>query len=246
MSKMWNAYRAKERLPYNRPKVATVQDVPVAVAKQATRKMFIPRPLSGTSQQAMRTGGWADPIRGGELKFIDVSNTTNCSISAVTFSAGVFLNGLVQGSDATQRVGRKVNLKSLYMRYSFQLSPTSTQGCVGRILVVYDKQTNATAPAITDILLADAFASPNNLSNRDRFVTLVDVLTSPIGVQGEFAACDVIYRKINLEQMFNTGSTGNIGDVTSGGIYAFFSQSGGVGVAAPQIVFRSRIKFTDV
>ena len=32
----------------------------------------VPRPMSGATQQAVRTGGWADPARGGEIKFIDV------------------------------------------------------------------------------------------------------------------------------------------------------------------------------
>ena len=30
--------------------------------------------MSGTTMQAIRTGGWANPVRGGELKFTDVNS----------------------------------------------------------------------------------------------------------------------------------------------------------------------------
>jgi len=238
--------RDKERTPYKRQKVARIVDVPMGMPQQAMRSTYIPRGLSGTSQQAMRTGGWADPVRGGEMKFVDVSVSAATAIGAATFSAAQLLNGIQQGSDATNRVGRKINLKSLYLRYNFSLSATSTNGGTCRILVVYDKQANAAAPAITDILLADAFTSPNNLSNRDRFVTLVDHVTPSIGTAANWAVADVCYRKINLETMFNSGNAGTIGDITSGSVYCFYAQSGAIGTAAPALTYRARIKFTDV
>lgn len=238
--------RDKERTPYKR-KYAQMADVPRAQPMQATKSFYAPRNLSGTSQQAMRTGGWADPARGGELKFKDVAVTASAAaLAAATFSAGELLNGTAQGSDATQRVGRKINLKSLYLRYFFQLATTSNYGGACRILIVYDKQANATAPAITDILLTDHFASANNLSNRDRFVTLVDHVCQPVGVSGNYVAADVCYRKINLETMYNSASTGAIGDITSGSVYLFFAQSGGIATAAPTLTYRCRVKYTDV
>jgi len=122
---------------------------------------------------------------------------------------------------------------------------TATGGSPCRILVVYDKQANAVAPTITDILLADDFHSQNNLSNRDRFVTLCDHITDPIGAQNVIFCADNIYKKLNLEVMFNQGSVGTVGDITSGSIYMFVAQAAGIATITPLLTFRSRIRFSD-
>lgn len=202
--------------------------------------------ISGTSQQAMRTGGWANPSRGGELKFVDIAATPTITFASGTFSAGTLLNGSVPGSGATDRIGRKVVIKSLLYRYAFSLAASSTGGGTLRILIVYDKQANAAAPLITDILLADSFTSPNNLSNRDRFITLFDELTEPLGSGANYQVANVGYKKLNLEQMFNAGTAGTIGDITSGSIYLFVAQSGAIGTANPTFSIRTRVRYSDV
>ena len=77
----------------------------------------------------------------------------------------------------------------------------------------------ATAPVITDILLANDFTSPNNLSNRDRFVTLSDYVTEQLSTASNLSDTGVIRKGLNLETMFNAGSAGTIGDITSGSVY---------------------------
>ena len=162
------------------------------------------------------------------------------------FTASELLNGITTGATATTRIGRKINLKSLYLRYTVGLTASSTGGCQFRILVVYDKQTNGNTATITDILLSDDFKAPNNLSYRDRFVDLVDEVTDPVSVQNNYQLAGIIYRKINLEQMFNAGTAGDITDITTGSILVFCAQSGGVGTGAPLFDFTSRIRFTDI
>jgi len=207
---------------------------------------FVPRPLSGTSQQALRTGGWADPVRGGELKFRDTANGIAIAFGASTFTTPELINGMPQGTEAINRVGRKINMKSLYLRWQLTCASATTQGGVVRVLIVYDKQANATPPNITDILLVNEFSSPNNLSNRDRFVTLVDVLTQTVGPATQFATAGTEYRKINLETMFNTGSAGTVGDITSGSLWIMVAQNGSALVGNLNYNYRARIKFTDV
>lgn len=202
--------------------------------------------VSSSNQQAMRVGGWANPSRGGELKFIDTQFTTDPTAASTAFTAGTLLNGIANGSDASSRIGRKCTIKSLLVRWSCELRSTSTVGGNIRILIVYDKQANATAPVITDILLADAFNSPNNLSNRDRFVTLCDYMSESISINGNATVANVIYKSLNLEEMFNAGSAGTIGDITSGSIYMFVAQSGGIATTAPDMLARCRVRYTDV
>ena len=208
--------------------------------------MSIPPTMSGTTMQAIRTGGWANPSLGGELKYIDTNANTALTFASSAFSTGVLLNGVAQGSDATARIGRKMVMKSLLLRWTWNLASTSTGGSPVRVMVVYDKQANATAPAITDVLVVDSFVGQNNLNNRDRFVVLCDYLSEPIGANGNTSVGGVIYKRLNLETMFNSGSAGTIGDITSGSVYLFVSQTGGILVANPTFNWRARVRFTDV
>lgn len=194
-----------------------------------------------------RTGGWSSPQAGSELKFLDYSGTMAPGFGTQTFTTpGLLLNGCAPGSSAETRIGRKITMKSIYIRYSYSRSAaTMTGGSPGRILIVYDKQSNAAAPAITDILLADDYHSMNNLSNRDRFITLFDSVTEPISDTNNVCVGDTLYKGMNLDVMFNGGNAGTIGDITSGAIYAFAATTNRIGVSNPQVVFRSRIRYTD-
>lgn len=195
---------------------------------------------------APRSGGYANPARMGEMKFSDVSNTLTTGIGGAGFSAANLLNGLVKGSEATNRIGQKIVMRSLLIRAKQRLQPTTTGGCSIRLLCVYDKQTNATAPLITDILLADDFNSPNNLNNRERFVTMFDKVLEPLSVAGNVETGIVQFNPINMDTMFNSaGNAGTVGDITTGSLYLFAAQSGTAAVAAPTVIFRSRLRFID-
>lgn len=223
----------------------------VQVRTAGGQAITISRPImsgfgSGTNAQAIRTGGWANPTRSGELKFTDVSYNTDPAVNSAAFTAGGLLNGLVPGASANERIGRKVTLKSILIRWSFHMTPTSAGTGALRILVVYDKQANAAAPAITDILLTDDFHSQNNLSNRDRFVTIFDTITDAIGTAGPQTVSGVNYKRLNFETLFNAGPAGTIGDISSGSVYIFIAQSGYIITNAADFTARCRIRYTDV
>ena len=211
---------------------------------QMTRGRFS-APRSSTTMQAMRTGGWASPS-GPELKYIDTNAGTAITFASSAFATGVLLNGVAQGSDATARIGRKMVMKSLLLRWTWNLGSTSTGGSPVRVMVVYDKQTNAAAPAITDILVADTFIGQNNLNNRDRFTVLCDQISEPIGANGNTSIGGTIYKSLNMETMFNSGNAGTVADITSGSVYLFVAQTGGIGVVNPIFNWRARVRFTDV
>lgn len=204
--------------------------------------------MSSLTARSIAVGGYAGgaiAASAGERKFVD--NTVTLAVPlAFTWSAAQLLNGLALGTSASTRIGRKIVMKSLLLRYRWQLAATSVGGSPCRILVVYDKQANVAAPAITDILFSDTFTSANNLSNRDRFVTLSDHLTDPVSTGNDFAVSDVIYKNLNLESLFNAGTAGDITDITTGSVYLFACQASTITVAAPALVYMSRIRYTDV
>jgi len=183
-----------------------------------------------------------------EMKFKDTTASSTITVNAATFTtpgATFLLNGLVPDSTATGRIGRRVTIKSLYVRLTFGLLPASTGGSPLRVVIVYDKQSNAAAPAVTDIMAADSFQSPNNISNRDRFITLCDRVTDPIGAAGEFQVALNFYKKLNLGVQFNAGTAGTIADITSGAIYILFAQAAGITTTAPICTWYSRIRYND-
>lgn len=200
---------------------------------RAQRAAWVPRPR-------------ASP---GELKFVDQSQTSTLALAGgswTTPGATFLLNGLSTGVTASDRIGRKVSLKSLLLRAELRMASTSTQGGYGRYMVVYDRQANGNPPGVTDILLADAMQSPMNLSNRERFKILAEGYFSPVATAGDYTSQGVeVYKPLALNVQFKDTSTGTISDIITGSIYVLFAQNGTIGTAAPTVVWRSRIRYED-
>lgn len=192
--------------------------------------------------QLVRSGG---RMPSGELKDNTVTNNTALVTFGSTAGQSVLLNGLLMGTSATTRVGRRITIKSIYLRYFACVASGTTLASPIRLMIVMDKQTNAVACGATDVLLADAICSPNNLSNGRRFVTLMDKTIDGIAAAGPQSAHLEFYKKTSLEVQYNTGNAGTVADIQSGSLYLFVWSSGGLGVASPSGQYYSRIRFED-
>lgn len=195
----------------------------------------------------------ANTVKAGpELKNLDVDDTlttgTNiaipASVSTWVIGATQLLNGMAQGTTATTRIGRKVQGTKITISYTATLAANSTQGGVLRIRVVYDKQSNGAAFAITDYLAINAFDSPNNLDNSDRFITLANHQTEPISLANNFSVCGKINIPLSLETMY-TGNGAVIANILSGSIYLIVAQDGEIATGGPSLGFYSRYRFKD-
>lgn len=118
-------------------------------------------------------GGYS---RGGpELKYIDTSILNSSPTSSGTTT---LLNGVSQGTDYTNRIGRKIIVKSILANFRIYPNTAATTLSAGdhvRFLCVYDTQTNsATIATASDILASGDINSPMNLNNRDRFHVIFD------------------------------------------------------------------------
>jgi len=180
-----------------------------------------------------------------ELKFVD----GNFVGTATTAGAIQLLNGVTQGTDYNNRIGRKMLMKSIMCRFIVKLGTVDSPGQVIRLLIVYDAQTNAALPAVTDVLQTADVLSPMNLNNRDRFKILSDKWwstgafdqTAGALTAGEFCpAMEKFYKKINLE-VNNSGTANTIGSIATGGVYAIVIGE----VATNDFELYSRIRFTD-
>ena len=109
-----------------------------------------------------------------EKKNIDVLKSN--SIALGTGGTLFLLNGCDDGTTPVTRIGRRIVMTSLTVRWQGYMAPTSTGAKGLRLLVVYDRQPNAATPAITDICQFDDMSSMMNLSNSKRFKVIVDEL----------------------------------------------------------------------
>ena len=151
-----------------------------------------------------------------ELKFFDtvVAGTALATTGVITSAS---LNIVPQGTTESERVGRKMIIKKLGIRFLLQFNNgTAETADVVRIIVVLDKQTNKTAFAITDVLETASEGSFNNMANKGRFLILMDRYesinkTTDIGTNvNEFTqAWSWFSKELNIPIEFdNTATTG--------------------------------------
>jgi len=85
----------------------------------------------------------------------------------------VQLNQITGGSDAVQRVGNEIELKSLYLKGGIRRNAAAGYTNM-RIMLVHDRENTGSTPAITDILESASVFSLANWDNRKRFRIMKD------------------------------------------------------------------------
>ena len=213
--------------------------------------------MSSRSYGPLANRGWYGEysLRGrAELKYVDVRNV---NVALTTAWSVVPINLLLQGSDNTQRIGRKVIMKSILFNGNvFNLATTSLNAFNGgycRFAIIYDTQPNsvATPPLGTDIFQNDDPNSPMNLNYRDRFQVVLDVRkqvsafamdTTPKLIAGSPSnSFWKKYKKMNKETIYSgTGAT--IGSVATGALYLCVISD----AAVTAFDYHTRVRFTDM
>lgn len=181
-------------------------------------------------------------------------------------SAGAFyaLCLPVPGAAMNQRIGRKLTIKSVQFKGIVQLELAATPtGAVTaesnhlRMILLYDKQPNGALPALTDVLTGGQTVNDLfNIDNRDRFSILKDKVWSfdPMiydSANGGYAwnrTCAYIkmYKKLNLETIFNAGTAGTSADVNSGNLIVLWLCNTPNGIDKNvDIYVNSRVRYLD-
>lgn len=174
-----------------------------------------------------------------ELKNIDTGGSIGVLVGT-QWSELDLLNPIQVGADSNQRVGRKVQLKSLIFRWN---TSSNIANIPFRLLIVYDKEPNQATPLITDILISNNHNAPMNLSNSNRFIILADELHQVI--VGAFPRTGKVFKKLNLPEMFSASSI-DVTSVTQGAIFAMCSIPGVAGAGNPGLGYIARVRYTDV
>lgn len=136
-----------------------------------------------------------------EIRAVDIRQGTQGFGSTATFAV---LNIPLPGTSFYNRLGNKINMKSIHLRGIISALGNNANADVnhlGRLMVVYDKQPNGAYPATADLLLdtdqaaatGTTVTSSINMNKRNRFVVLADmqVILPAVGVNGATAASTV-------------------------------------------------------
>lgn len=195
-----------------------------------------------------------------EQKQVDITNATLAIPSAsAAWSSLELLNGIGTGVLTSQRVGRRVSLQKLAVRWIMSAA-NGLYYAPFRIMVVYDKAPNGVLPAITEILNANTMLGQVNLNNTDRFMILKDLYPCERGEQG-YGAISIggvgaghngqagkFTIKFNppLQEQFLL-SNNLIADISTGAIYLMWCMTGSQTTSAGSFVlsFSSRVRYTD-
>lgn len=199
-------------------------------------------------------------LQNREKKFFDV---TSARYNAKALDPVIKLLFVpVLGSDYNNRIGRKTIMKSLYIRGHLRLKAaanlTTDEPCPAqqaRLIIFCDLQPNGATPALTDLLTGNDATYQLNPNNRDRFKIIKDKLYSfdtyqisgnnGWAVSGRTGYDIKIYKKLNMETIFNATNAGSIGDINTGALYMVWVGTVISNDTIPEAYISTRVRFDD-
>lgn len=181
-----------------------------------------------------------------EVKFID--NTVFTPPPANANSTIIPINALGQGQDFNQRIGRKITMKSIQIRYQMNqiLAPAGIQLST-RVLIVYDRQPTGALPAVQDILTTQLTCNGYvNLNNRQRFWILMDKIHC-MDTAGPKSIMEKRFIRLGRKGVDATYNSvlGTIADISSGALYVIVQNGTPVLGNDMGLLMSTRVKYTD-
>ena len=180
----------------------------------------------------IRTAGYFGRYNaiGTEKKFFDTVIADYAIQNAGHIHTTGLLGVIASGTGESQRIGRKILLKSIHIHASLRKEDSTVKAdssTVVRIIVGIDTQCNGVGPVVGDVLkLTNPTVLPtnafNNLSNKGRFIILKDKyfnLTSLCGAgNGTTNDYGRAYKQFNYNRKLNipinySSTTGSISEI---------------------------------
>lgn len=180
------------------------------------------------------------------------------------------------GTTSKTRLGRKACIKSVQVRgicfsnfianYSYTTPTTATMTMttpgaafatdICRLMLVFDKQANGAVATLAQILNSAVARSHLNIDNRDRFRILKDKTFQLEGGNGDTTKywywggrqshAIKIFKKLNLETTFNSGTAGTIADISTGALYLVSAGAYATATPDPYCDCFTRVRFHDI
>lgn len=227
------------------------------------------KPIKKPAKRVKRVGVYGSPAFYGRPRGLDVelkvADLTSAAYDINTTGTFTLLCVPTLGTDFTNRVGRKILQKKIYVRGYCCSQPAltgaasaTTAAQIFRMILFVDTQPNGAVPVTGDLLLTANAVSHLNLNNRDRFKILVDeqfAIDPYVNVvtATQAQACFVnqikdvkVFKKCSVEAVFNGTNGGTIADITSGAIYMFWIGSTAAGNTDGIAQIATRVRYADV
>lgn len=199
---------------------------------------------------------------GSELKAVDINNAGAPPVTTLLSNiGGIFsLNFIGTGTDIYQRIGRKICMKSIHLKARLVSSGAVAVNDMVRLMIVYDRQANATTgPTAGDLFqMTDPSGATSttvfdfkNPSNEDRFKVLWDesfslpqngvTMNDSVWKNNSRTYIDK-YIKMDAEAHY----VGGTNYPTTGGLFFVTYGSNAIAVAPTNVQWVARLRFTDV
>lgn len=197
-----------------------------------------------------------------ELKYID-----NSDIATVIDESGNFtlLNALALGTAATARVGMRINMRSVHLKYILtapvynSINTAFLYRSQVRVMLVLDLQPNGATPALSDILedttAGIGIVSSLYMANAARFKILYDkrhtlqastvVGTTIVYIPDDSQIYDETYMKLSHEVHYSDSNNGDITDIKTGALFLVTMCSTASAGQQPAITSYTRVRYHD-
>jgi len=177
-----------------------------------------------------------------EKKSIDTNLTGySCPLTS-SFGTVTLLNGSVRGTNSNERVGRKILMKSVFIRLNSIAN--SNNASQVRYMIIYDRQTSGATPSSSSFIDNANFCGVSNLSNAERYVILCDEITDS-RQSNSVNISSKRYIKCNLETMY-TGNAGTVADINTGALWFMACNNSDQTAGATNLVDATiRVRYID-
>lgn len=198
------------------------------------------------SKSLQKIRGPVKPSR--ELHYNDIGQT---GYAVDTTGTITLLNGVAEGSDNVNRLGRESSIHDVSVRgvVYLPLATGTVPSQYARVALVWDNATNGVAPAMTDIFSVGTsfgFPNPNNVS---RFTILADRSFS-LGVNTGGLADRVSFNvemDVRVDSSTRYSGTGaTVASIQNGALWLVTIGDIGAGSTAASSFLSTRVTFYDV
>lgn len=192
---------------------------------------------ANAGRQAMRDVNSLRRFINAEFHYNDV----NATISATTTYSIILLNGLSLGDTSTTRTGQSIKMDRLDLRFYAEANATTILNLV-RVIVVYDKQSNAASMTSADLLVSTNPNSPYTFGSQNRFTPLYDE-NFALNYNGTGIITKSLTLPANQHVTYSTSNAGTIADIITGGLFLLVASRDLAN--PPSFTYYSRLWFVD-
>lgn len=180
-------------------------------------------------------------------------DTVNNDVAVNTTGQFILLNGCTPGDLIDSRHGQHIKMLTNLIKFDCFPDTTVPQSQVIRCMLIWDRQSNAAAPTVTDVLKTATVESMINLDGAWRFKILKDqnvnlqvLAGAGNGTTDNFHVQIKHYKwftRLGLPTVFNAGTAGNEADIESGALYFLALGSNAAGSSDVVMNVNSRTRF---